>query len=121
MTIPRPPASAGPAGRRLWRAVLSEYSLTGADLEVLRQAVLIADELDGLESLVRAGGPLIRNRDGEPVANPASVQHRLLSVCLGRLLACIRVIADEAPGEAGTRLQHRSGFRGPYSGLKAVP
>ena len=120
MRVPRPPATAGPAGRRLWRAVHGEYRLSGADLEVLRAAVIIADQLDQLESLVRAGGPLIRDRDGLPAPNPASVQHRLLSICLGRLLASIRVIGDEAPGESGTRLQHRSGVRGPYTGLKAV-
>jgi len=120
MRVPRPPETAGPAGRRLWRSVHQEYQLSGADREVLLQAVVIADQLDKLQALVIAGGPLIRNRDGEPVANPASVQHRLLAITYGRLLAAIRVIGDESSGEAGARLQHRSGFRGAYSGLRAV-
>jgi len=89
-------------------------------LELLRQAVVMADELAALEALVYASGPLIRNSAGEPVANPASQQHRLLTIAFGRTLAALRVIADEAPGEAGSRLQHRSGFRGAYTGLKAV-
>jgi hypothetical protein len=118
---PRPPASAGEAGRRLWRAVLGEYELTGADLEVLRQAVTVADELAGLEALVRASGPLIRDRDGLPTPNPASQQHRLLSITLARLLAAIQVIGDQADIHDPARPQRRSGVRGVYTGgLRAV-
>ena len=119
---PRPPASAGDAGRRLWRAVLGEYELTGADLEVLRQAVLVADELAGLEALVRASGPLIRDRDGLPAANPAGQQHRLLSITFARLLAAIRVVGDEDGQQRDPRRpQRRSGVRGVYTGgLRAV-
>jgi hypothetical protein len=100
--------------------VLGEYGLSGGDLEILRAAVVTVDQMAALEPLILAGGPLIRDKDGHPVANPASQQYRLLSITLGRLLASIRVIGDVAEGETGTRLQHRSGFRGPYSGLRAV-
>jgi len=119
---PRPPASAGEAGRRLWRSVHAEYHLSGADAELLRHAVVLADEAAGLEALVRASGPLIRNRDGEPVPNPAAQQHRLVVIALGRVLAAIRVIGDVAADEHGpTRPQKRSGFRGTYTGgLRAV-
>lgn len=116
-TAPPPPENAGPAGERLWRNTLSEYTLSGADLEILRQCVLMADELADLEPLVRRLGPIIKDRDGLPVASPASVQHRLLSIAYGRLLACIRVIADVAEDTdplAGRRPQHRSGVRGTY-------
>jgi hypothetical protein len=115
MAIPKAPSSAGTAGRRLWRSVLSEYQLSGGDLTLLERAVVMVDQLDALEKMIYASGPLIRDRDGNPVPNPASQQHRLLSVAMGRLLACARVVGDEVPGEA--RLQHRAGFRG----LKAVP
>jgi hypothetical protein len=106
---PRPPASAGEAGRRLWRAVHAEYELT------------VADELAGLEALVRASGPLIRDRDGLPAPNPASQQHRLLSITLARLLASIQVIGDQADAHDPARPQRRSGVRGVYAGgLRAV-
>lgn len=117
-STPRPPASAGTAGKRLWRAVLGEYELSGADLELLRHAVLMADELAQLEELVRVSGPLIRDRDGQPCPNPASQQHRLLALALGRVLAGIRVVGD-VDQEEGARPQRRAGFRGPYA-LKAV-
>jgi hypothetical protein len=100
--------------------VHQEYQLSGADREILGLAVLVADQLAVLEALVRASPPLIRDRDGQPVPNPAMVQHRLLAITFARLLAAIRVIGDESAGEAGARLQHRSGFRGTYSGLRAV-
>jgi hypothetical protein len=115
----RPPVDAGPAGRKLWRSVCAEYSLSGADLEILKQAVLIADELDGLESLVRASGPLIRDRNGEPKANPAAVSHRLLAITYARLLAAIQVIGDVAETHDPARPQRRMGVRGTYT-LKAV-
>jgi hypothetical protein len=101
--------------------VLGEYELTGADLEVLRQAVLVADELAQLEALVRASGPLIRDRDGLPAANPASQQHRLLAITYARLLAAIQVIGDQADAHDPARPQRRSGVRGVYTGgLRAV-
>jgi hypothetical protein len=93
---------------------LGEYTLTGADLEVLRQAVVMADQLADLETLIRASGPLIKDRDGQPVPNPASQQHRLLSIAHARLLAAIRVIADETGERDPARPQHRSGVRGTY-------
>jgi hypothetical protein len=116
---PRPPASAGVAGKRLWRAVLGEYELSGGDLELLRHAVLVADELQQLEELVRASGPLIKDRDGNPCPNPASQQHRLLALTLGRLLAGIQVVGDVADVHDPARPQKRSGFRGAYK-LRAV-
>jgi len=117
---PEPPANAGPAGKRLWKMVQAEYSLSGADLVLLEQAVLVRDELDQLETLVRASGPLIKDKDGLPIGNPASVQHRLLVITLARLMAAIRVVGDETGVERDpTRPQHRSGVRGVYP-LKAA-
>ncbi len=118
-TPPEPPANAGPAGKRLWTSTLAEYQLSGSDLFLLERAVLLADELAALEDLVRASGPLIRDSDGRPCPNPASQQHRLLTLALGRVLAGIRVVGD-VDEQDGTRPQRRSGFRGPYSNLKAV-
>ncbi len=118
MRVPPPPKAAGPAGRRLWREANAEYQLSGADLAVLRRAVQIEDQIEGLEPMLRLG-PIIKV-NGAFVANPASVQLRLLTIAMARTLAALRIIGDESAGEAGTRTQHRSGFRGAYTGLRSV-
>ncbi len=48
----RAPAGAGPAGRKLWRAVVVEYELQEHELLLLREAVRTADLLDELEATV---------------------------------------------------------------------
>jgi hypothetical protein len=118
--LPRPPSGSGPAGKRLWRSVLREYSLTGGDLFLLEHAVVLADEVAGLAALLAISGPVITDRFDQPCANPVAVQHRLATIALGRVLASIRVIGDAAADEPGTRTQHRVGFRPPYTGLRAV-
>ena len=47
--------------------MLSEYTLIGADLEVLRHCVLVADELADLETLYEESRPADPGPDGPPV------------------------------------------------------
>jgi hypothetical protein len=42
-SVPRAPAGAGEAGRRLWRAVLGEFEVAEHEQGLLRQAVRAAD------------------------------------------------------------------------------
>lgn len=118
--IPRPPETAGDAGRKLWRSILGEYTLSGADGFLLERAVVLADEIAALEELIRASGPLIRDDAGRPVANPAAVQHRLLVNQLGRVLAALQVVGEQDGAHDEDRPQRRSGFRGHYGTLRAV-
>jgi len=82
----------------------------------------VADEIDALGPMLKLG-PFMKGADGMPRANPASVQHRLLSVTLARLLSAIQVIGEAADTEHDpARPQKRTGFRGVYHGkLRAVP
>src|SRR6266702_4929511 len=98
MSLPKPPQGAGPAGRRLWRAVQQDFEVSGADEEILRQAVTIADEIEALRPMITLG-PFIKDKDGQPKPNPASVQHRHLSIVLARLLAAIQVVGQQTGEE----------------------
>jgi hypothetical protein len=117
---PQPPKGTGPAGRRPWRSVNENYELSGADLEILKHAASIADDIAGLEPMLKLGPFLKDPNTGLPRANPALVQKRQLVIVLARLLSAIRVVGDAAEDEHD-RPQRRVGFKGTYGGtLKAV-
>jgi hypothetical protein len=117
--LPAPPPGSGVAGKRHWRALNEDYELSGADLEVARDIVTIADQIEALKPMM-ALGAFVKGSDGQPRANPALVQYRHLVMLKARLLAAIRVIGDTAEDEHD-RPQRRVGFKGTYPGkLKAV-
>jgi hypothetical protein len=107
----RAPAGAGPAGRKLWRAVVVEYELQEHELLLLREAVRTADLLDELEATLQAEGTVIDSPQGRK-AHPAATEARAQRVTLARLLAALRLPAGEEGGER--RPQRRGGARGVY-------
>jgi hypothetical protein len=111
MSIPKPPEGAGPAGRRLWSAVLGEYELTEHEMTLLRQAVRSADLCDVLQAVVDEEGPLITTRLGEVRAHPAVVELRQQRITLARLVVALRVPLGEQEEE---NRQQRRGMRGVY-------
>lgn len=115
-TEPAPalPKGAGPAGRKVWRALTAEFELEPWELAVLVQCVRTVDVCELLESVVAAEGPLLTGKDGVLRAHPGLVELRQERLALGRLLASLQIPADEEG-----RLQRRSGFRGPY-GVRGV-
>lgn len=113
MSIPRAPAGAGDAGRRLWRAVLDEFELAEQELALLRQAVRVADTCEALQAVVGADGELTTSRLGERKAHPALVELRAQRLLLARLLVALRVpLGDQE--EAVTARTQRRGLRGVY-------
>lgn len=115
MTIPKAPEGAGPAGKRLWRAVLADFELAEHELVLLRQAVRVADLCDQLQAVVEAEGPVLRV-DGQPRTHPAVVELRQQRIVLARLVVALRVPLGDQEQDAGeaTRLQRR-GTRGFYA------
>lgn len=112
MTKPKTPVGTGPAGAKLWRAVLEEYELEEHELLLLREAVRTVDTLDLLDARVRKDGPLLSSSQGER-AHPALTEARQQRIALARLLAALRLPAGEE--EAGDRRpQRRVGVRGVY-------
>ena len=111
MTLPAAPRGTGPAGRRLWRAVLADYELAEHELTLLRQAVRVADLCEQLQQQVDDEGPLLGDR-----AHPAMVELRQQRILLARLVVALRVPLgeeEEAAKSAASRPQRR-GLRGVY-------
>lgn len=116
--IPAAPAGSCPAGRRLWRAVLTGFDLDEHELTLLRQAVAVADTCDALQAVADREGPMIADRFGRPVVHPALVELRQQRIVLARLIVALRVPLGEVGDEPTGRAQRR-GTRGVY-GLGVV-
>jgi len=119
--IPTAPRGTRAPGRRLWRAVLEEYSLEEHEMALLREAVRTVDLLDELDGLVRRDGALQDSPQGLR-AHPAAVEARQQRIALARLLAALRMPAGAGDDvQAGARRpQRRAGARGTYGIRGAV-
>jgi hypothetical protein len=107
---PKPPAGLDAAGRRLWRGVVDRYDLDPHEVELLRQAVHVADACARLQAVVDAEGLLRGDR-----AHPAAVELRQQRILLGRLVVALRIPADEADDDPAAPRAQRRGTRGFYS------
>lgn len=98
---PKPPSGCGPAGRRLWIAVVTDYELAEHELTLLTRACRVADTCNDLQAVVDIEGPLITTRFGEPKAHPALTELRSQSLLLARLVTALRVPlgAEDAPAQ----------------------
>ena len=118
--LPAPPRELDKTGRETWRAILADYELSGADLLVLRQICVMADQIESLRPMLELGPFMKDPATGMPKPNPAMVQYRLMTDSMSKKLASIRVIGDVAGDDTG-RPQKHSGFRGFQQGqLRAV-
>jgi hypothetical protein len=96
MRRPKAPESAGPAGAALWRAVLAEYDLAPHELELLRQAVRVADLLARIDVALLDEELTVPGYNGQPRPNP------LLAVSVAQrqvLEHLMRSMALPLPGE----------------------
>ena len=110
MTLPAPPKGTRAAGRRLWRAVLSDYELAEHELTLLRQAVRVADLCEDLQQRVDEEGPVLGDR-----AHPALVELRQQRILLARLIVALRVpLDDEENHSRPAQRTQRRGLRGVY-------
>jgi hypothetical protein len=118
MNLPKAPADAGPAGRRLWRAVLTDFELAEHEMSLLRQAARAADLCEQLQKIVDEQGPLATNRLGDEKPHPALVELRQQRLVLARLIVALRVPLGDQEGEdasSPSRTQRRA-LRGVYGG-----
>jgi hypothetical protein len=117
--IPSPPKDLSDAGRKLWRAIMADFEVQGAELMLVTDACVLADRMEALRPMLKLG-PLMKGPDGLPRPNPADQQFRLLVIAKARLLAAAQV-AGEVRGEKHdpARPQKHAGIRGVHA-LRAV-
>jgi hypothetical protein len=97
---PKPPAGLRAPGKQLWSDI-SRYVLTGGELEVLRQAVRVADECDKWERELRSAPSMVPGHHGQPRPNPLIrilQDHRML---LRRLIDSLNLPDEDQ--ESGLR------------------
>ena len=99
MTRPRPPQSLDQAGRALWRAVTGAYELAPAEVELLRQACRVADNLARIDAALADSDVVVEGYSGQPRAHPllqaSADQRRVLD---GLLRSMALPMPDEAEG-----------------------
>jgi hypothetical protein len=112
-TVAAPPKGTGPSGRALWRDVLAKFDLEEHELALLREAVRSVDQLDNLHDIVQRDGVIVDGPNGTPKMHPAAVEARQLRIALARVIAALRLPADD--DNTLYRPQRRVGVRGIYS------
>src|SRR5215510_8133502 len=90
MSTPRAPTGAGPAGRRLWRAVVEPFDLDQHELALLTAMVRQIDRLDVLERLIESEGVMVRGH-GTVKIHPAVVEARQTAIAIARISASLRL------------------------------
>lgn len=113
MTAPAAPKGAGPAGRRLWRALNDLYEFEAHELVLLREAVRLTDLLTDLHAVVEEEGVVVVDEKHGQRVHPAVVEARQSRLALARVLAVLRLPEGEE-GEALRRPQRGAGVRQPY-------
>ena len=69
--LPKAPSDLSVRARKLWGAVVLEYELAAAELEVLRNALVALDRADQAGRVVDAEGVVCVDRYGSPKTHPA--------------------------------------------------
>lgn len=92
---PKPPPGCTAVGKRLWESVLDEYELDTHEVAVLREAVRTVDQIEQLQDVVKADGPMQNSPQGRRV-HPAVAELRQQRIVLARLLAALNIPTDDA-------------------------
>ncbi len=93
MTIPKAPPGLSKRGAKLWRAVLDEFELSPAELELLRSALVALDRADEAAEVIAAEGVTSLDRYGSPKTHPAVDVEARNRVIFARFVAQLGVKA----------------------------
>lgn len=110
----------GPAGQRLWDAVVADYELAAYEEAVLLQAARTADRLEAIAAALEGAPLTVQNSRGDMIAHPLLGESRQTAALLARLCAAlglpsgVQEDASEAP-QRSSRRTHRPPYRGFYN------
>ena len=96
---PRPPKGLGPAGRKLWRAIVSDWELRPDELAVLESACFEADLLRRLQDELADSPLTAKGSMGQLVEHPVSVALRQHRATQAQLLKQLRVPDRDEDGD----------------------
>lgn len=105
---PRMPAGFGAAGRKLWRAVVTEFELADHEVALLEEACRARDRVAELRVQVDRDGLMLPSSQGMRL-HPALAEGRQQQLALARLLATLSL-----PGLDEDALPASRGVRGVY-------
>ena len=86
-----------------WRAVLDEYDLSAAEVELLRNALSALDRADQAAAIVDAEGVVTVDRYGSPKMHPACDVEARNRIIYGRFVAQLGVKATVESVRHGAR------------------
>jgi hypothetical protein len=108
------PSKLGAAGRKLWRAMTSEFEIAEGEVRVialLEAAVRQADDVALLEEALARDGVTVVGSRGQARMNPVVAELRQSRLALARLLGELPVPepeADDVPTTAASRRAQRA-------------
>ncbi len=94
-TKPAAPPGLAVRGRRFWVAVVTEYEISPAELEILAEACRSLDTIDALQAAVDSDGVTVPGSTGQTRIHPAVGEIRQLRLAVARLLQVIGLPAEE--------------------------
>lgn len=129
MTEHPTPKHLGAAGAAMWEDICERYELDFSDRAILIQACRMADNCDRIAAQLRKSGLTHWTEIGSEAISPLLVEMRQQALAMARMLAALKLPADDAQGYARdaaagrSKRSHRSGVgppKGPYSGKLSV-
>jgi hypothetical protein len=91
--VPKAPSGLSRRSCALWRAILVEFDLSAAELELLRSALVALDRADAAAKVIDAQGVTVLDRYGSPKLHPAVDVEARSRALYGRFVAQLGVKA----------------------------
>jgi len=104
LTPSKPPSGLSRRSSALWKAVVEEFELSPAELELLRSALIALDRADEAAKVIKKEGVTAPDRYGSPKVHPAVDVEARSRALYGRFVAQLGIKATvESVRSAGAK------------------